>query len=249
MITVIDPTLKDKVYFNPLDSGEDIKEESSESPFRSQHIDKIALALAKAQGSYKEMISNQESPNGPYANLHATFAAVKSGLSENGIAIYQHTIPDDGPKILETILMHSSGQWISSKERIIPGHTLRSTGNKYEIVKRMQAQMILGIAPTDNDPISFDDGGEELAQLQLIDDLKDPDSKKMMLDRDETITTEQYHELMSELDGYPEIAQDVLEAYGIESLADVPKSEYYKTKAKVMRVKRASENLVHKKQR
>ena len=225
------------------DDTTEIEVKSTPLPFRSDKIDQIAQALSQAQGAYEVLEANQDSPNGPYANLQATLAAVKKGLSENGISFTQHTILGDegnGPKILETVLLHSSGQWISSQERVVPGHNWRSTGNIYEVVKRIQAQMLLGIAPSDNDPISFDDNGQEQAQIQLMEDLKTPHKERKRV-LEETITNEQFHDLLAELDGHPAMTENVLEAYNLETLADLPKEKYYKVRNEILRIKKAAD--------
>ncbi len=237
--TMIEQAVKEsqEIIMTPSDTS---KMTPSSTPRRSMDINQISEALSKAQGMYKRLEPNTPSPRGSYANLQAILSAVKEGLSSNGLAFYQGTVLTEqgsGAKMIESILSHASGQWISSVERVVPGKTWRSTGNIYEVVKRIQASMLLGIAPSDNDPILFDDDGEEQAQIQLIDDLKVPETMKKHIDRQEPVTNEQYHKLMAMMDGYSDIAKSVLEKYQLETLADLPKSEFYLVEAGIQRVK------------
>lgn len=205
--------------------------------YRSVDINEIMAALAKAQGSYKTLIANENSPGGKYANLEAILLAVQESLATNALAFFQHVeLLEDGVKLLKTTLGHSSGQYIASCDRIITGTNLRETGNIIEMVKRTHAAMLLGIAPSKNDPILFDDNGQELAEQDLINRLRKP-TKEPTVDRSDTINKDQYNELMIELDGYPEIAKDILECYRIETLADLPRDEYHRARKQIMRIK------------
>ena len=139
--------------------------------YRSTEINEIMGALAKAQGNYKRLVANQNAPGGKFANLQAILEAVRESLSENGLGFFQFIeLLDEGSggALLKTTIGHESGQYISSCARVVAGKTERQTGNIYEIHKRLHALMILGIAPSDNDPIAFDDNGEIIAEQHLI---------------------------------------------------------------------------------
>lgn len=214
---------------------------------RSDEIDQIMAALANAQGSYKSLKANQDAPGGKFANLQAIIAATSESLSKNGLAFYQFLdLLDEGSgaALLKTIVGHSSGQWISSTARVVAGKTDRATGNTLEIHKRLHAMMVLGIAPSDNDPYAFDDNGEMQAEEKLIEDLKKPvRDKKSSHQPEETIDKHQYNELLIELDQYEDIVKDILEVHHIETLADLPKSEYHPAMRKIRKLKKLSEQF------
>lgn len=213
--------------------------------YRSTEIDKIMAALATAQGTYKPLVANEEARGGKFANLQAIIAAVKESLASNGLAFFQQLeIQEEGNSytLLKTFLGHSSGQWICSMARIIPEKTDRSTGNKYEIYKRLHALMLLGIAPSSHDPIAFDDNGDELKEMTLIEELKKPNENKKTLDRNDVITNENYKDLLIELEDYEDIASDILTTYGIETLADIPREEYHKVRAQILRIKKTHDD-------
>lgn len=218
--------------------------------YRSPEINNIMAALAKAQGSYKKLQANEDAPGGKFANLQAILEAVRESLANNGLGFYQYIeLLDEGSgaALLKTVLGHESGQFISSCARVITGKTERQTGNIYEIHKRFHALMILGIAPSANDPMAFDDNGEDLAEQHLINQLRKPkEPEKPELDRNDIVSKDQYEELLIELNGYEKIAKDIMEAYGIETLADLPRSEYHKARSKILKIKRTQEEYERK---
>lgn len=194
---------------------------------RSQEINMLMTALATAQGGYKKLIPNQDAPGGKFANLDAIITATRESLSSNGLAFFQHIeLQVDGPSLLFTVIAHCSGQYISSQARIIPGKTDRQTGNSLEIQKRLHALLLLGIAPVGADPIAFDDNGLEQTNDFTMDQLKKPKAERQ-LDKTELISKPQYEDMLIELDLYPEITKGILETYNIQTLADLPKSEYH----------------------
>lgn len=214
------------------------------NPYRSTEIDKIVGALSKAQGAYKQLIPDTNSPRGKFASLRAILSAVKDAIATNGLAFWQDTFLLDegtGANLLITTLGHESGQYIGSCARVVAGKTDRRTGNIIEIHKRLQAQMLLGIAPSEHDPIAFDDDGEEISEENIIEKVRKGKPSEDIRDRDTTISQDQYNELMIELDGYPELTEDILECYTIETLADLPREEYHKTRARVVKIKRTEE--------
>lgn len=212
---------------------------------RSPEINEVTGALAAAQGSYKLLKANQDAPGGKFANLQAILDAVRESLSSNGLAFFQYIdLLDEGSgaALLKTVLSHSSGQFISSTARVVRGKNDRQTGNIYEIHKRLHALMILGIAPSSSDPVAFDDNGEELAEYQLMEDLKKPTKESDKKEKNSLtipVNASQYNEIMIELDGHPKIAKDMMESYNIETIADLPQEEYHKALARIRKIKHA----------
>ncbi len=219
--------------------------------YRSLEINEIMGALAKAQGGYKKLVANQDAPGGRFANLQAILEAVRDSLAKNGLGFFQFIeLLDEGSgaSLLKTTIGHESGQYISSCARVVTGKTERQTGNIYEIHKRLHALMILGIAPSNNDPVAFDDNGELMAEQHLISSLRKPDSpKKEEVDRTDVINKTQYEELLIELSGFEKIAKDIMEVYDLATLADLPASEYHRARAKILKIKRTQEDYLRKK--
>ncbi len=223
----------------------------NDTRYRSDDIGLLMGSLSKAQGSYKKLVANEEAVGGArFANLQAILAAVRESLSSNGLGFYQYIeLLDEGSGVtlLKTVLGHESGQFLVSCARIMGGgKTERSLGNLVEIHKRLHALMILGIAPSEGDPYAFDDNGQELAEEKLIKEVRMPkeqEEKRTSLDKDRTdcINKDQYTELMIELEGFEPVLKDMLETYKIESLADLPRSEYHIAMARIRKIKKTEE--------
>lgn len=90
---------------------------------RSEQINELATALAKAQGKIKvapkanvAKIDTRDGKGGysySYSTLADVWEACRAPLSENGLALIQ-TVAAEGSKVtVTTLLVHSSGQWIS----------------------------------------------------------------------------------------------------------------------------------------
>jgi len=80
---------------------------------RSETINELAAALAKAQGQMTNAVADKTNPHfkSKYADLPSVIDSVRKPLSDNGLAPVQQI---DGP-LLRTMLMHTSGQWIASE--------------------------------------------------------------------------------------------------------------------------------------
>lgn len=94
---------------------------SEHTPAEWGGIDKIAAALAAAQGAFEgaSMSAVVETPGGkkrPYATLSDVIAAVRQPLSANGLAIVQLVAVSDDSRsvVVTTQLLHASGQSLMS---------------------------------------------------------------------------------------------------------------------------------------
>ena len=83
---------------------------------QSDQINELANALALAQAKMPSAKFNSTNPyyHSKYADLGAVIEASRQALADNGLACAQLTIGGQGSIGVETILMHKSGQWISS---------------------------------------------------------------------------------------------------------------------------------------
>jgi len=216
--------------------------------YRSAEINLIMGALAKAQGSYKRVIPNRMGVQGKWADIEAILLAARESLSTNGLSFYRYVeLLDEGSgaALLWSMLGHESGQYISSCARVVSGKTDRQTGNTYEFHARQHAYLLLGIAPGQYDPELYDDNGEGQAEQSLIQELRKPVDMQQH-DRQDTISKEQYNNLLDELDGYDKVAADIMELYKISTLADLPRTEYQQTLAKIRRIRRTTEEYAIK---
>ena len=94
---------------------------------QSEKIDKITTALIAAQKNIETVIKNKTVKAGvynfAYADLTAVIAAIKGPLNDAGIAIVQAINAAEGDEValVETQLIHESGQWIGSRTPILCG--------------------------------------------------------------------------------------------------------------------------------
>ncbi len=141
-------------------------------PSRSEEVDKLVEALAKAQGAFPEIERNRTVTVRPksggqeyqfkYATLSAIIDAIRKPLSEAGLAytqIISHD-SDTGFYVLTTTL-HFGNQFLSSKTPIIvEGSTNQQFGSALTYMKRYALAAILGIAADEDDDGNAADGNE-----------------------------------------------------------------------------------------
>lgn len=84
--------------------------ESDESP----SLGKLAAALARAQGKFRPASKDSTNPHlgSSYADLASIFEAARGPLSENEIAVLQPITTTPTGLIVETMLVHASGEFI-----------------------------------------------------------------------------------------------------------------------------------------
>jgi hypothetical protein len=83
---------------------------------KSETIGELAASLAKAQANIKPAIMNAVNPflKNRYADLGAVIDACRQPLAANGLSVVQPVVMTETSIGVETILMHTSGEWISS---------------------------------------------------------------------------------------------------------------------------------------
>jgi hypothetical protein len=202
--------------------------------YSSVSVDALATALAKARLGFDEIGANKKSVDKSYADLPHILSKVNKGLGSNGLAFIQYTtIEDDESTILVTKLMHSSGQWIASRLRLILGETDKGNDRTLQINKRMQALALLGIWPIED---VLDDGGDQemedkiTAGMFAVHETSTNKSK-------EVLTKEQYAQVLHELEGWPAIAKGILQRYDIQTLKDMPKENFISDVERIRKLK------------
>ena len=122
---------------------------------KSESIKTIAPALLKAQ---EEMGNAKKGATNPffkskYADLNSVREAVIPALNSNGISILQPTTTIEGRPFVETILLHESGEWISSLTEIICNkqNDAQSHGSGLSYARRYAISSIMNIGASDDD--------------------------------------------------------------------------------------------------
>lgn len=121
---------------------------------QSAEIDKLAGALAKAQGKITGALKDSSNPffKSKYADLAACWDACRAQLSDNGLSVIQLTDVDDTGVLVVTTLAHESGQWIRGKLRMMPKDaTPQGIGSAITYARRYALAAIVGLAQVDDD--------------------------------------------------------------------------------------------------
>ena len=125
---------------------------------KSEQINELASALAKAQGEIKGAAKDAANPffKSKYADLDSVWEACREALSKNGLSVSQMVEPTDNGDVLLTMLLHSSGQWLSSTMSLkIKGdgksNELHALGSALTYLRRYSLSAIVGVAPSDDD--------------------------------------------------------------------------------------------------
>ena len=124
----------------------------------SEQINELAAALAKAQGALKPAAKDTENPHfkSRYADLASIMDVCRKPLSDNGLAVMQGDgdKPDAGGAFtVETLLVHTSGQWVRSTLSAVPrDRSPQSIGSACSYLRRYSLASLIGIvADADDD--------------------------------------------------------------------------------------------------
>ena len=121
---------------------------------KSESIKELAKALNKFQAECSGAKKDADNPffGSKYANLEAVINCAKSDLDNNGLAISQFRVMDQGYAGVETILMHSSGEWISNTLLLAcKKQDPQAIGSAITYARRYAYQSVLGIPSEDDD--------------------------------------------------------------------------------------------------
>jgi hypothetical protein len=122
---------------------------------RSESIVKIASALVKAQAAMGNAVKDSKNPffKSKYADLNAVREAVLPVMNANNISVLQPTVHIDGKSFVETILLHESGEFISSLTEIIVGkaNDAQQQGSGISYARRYGLQSLANIGADDDD--------------------------------------------------------------------------------------------------
>lgn len=126
---------------------------------RSAEFEKLAAALAKAQGAMENAKKDSENPAfkrgdkiSKYADLASVWDAIRKPLADNGLAVMQWPRTVDKGVEIETELLHESGQFMRDTLWLpCPTMTVHSIGSTITYGRRYALMSIAGIAPEDDD--------------------------------------------------------------------------------------------------
>ena len=126
----------------------------SNEQWKSEDIDKLATALAKAQAEIKGAEKKSTNPffNSGYADLHTVIESSFPFLTKHGLSVIQGNDGKPGEFYVTTMLLHESGQWIKSKLKMpVEKATAQSIGSTITYGRRYGLSAMVGIAQYDDD--------------------------------------------------------------------------------------------------
>ncbi len=145
---------------------------------KSECVNELAASLSALQGELVDTYKGAQGHGYKYATLSDILTAVRPLLKKHNLAVSQLVGGDNGSLSVETILMSSSGQYISaamhmpidtSNKRI---NVYQSLGSGVSYLRRYAIASILGISSTDDDAHaaapSIGDNEESLKELRLF---------------------------------------------------------------------------------
>ena len=121
----------------------------------SDSIKEIAAALSRAQAVMAGAKRDSTNPayRSKYADLASVWEACREALTKNGIAVVQMTrVSNDDEVIVETRLLHSSGEWIEGELSVpVTKADAHGYGSALTYARRYSLAAAVGVAPEDDD--------------------------------------------------------------------------------------------------
>jgi len=121
---------------------------------KSDSIKEIAMAMCKVQATMEVASKSKENPffNSKYADLSEVLRCIKGVLPSEGLSFMQMPSFESGVVSVETIVMHTSGEWISSiSASPIAKSNPQGVGDAITYLRRYSLAAIFGLAQKDDD--------------------------------------------------------------------------------------------------
>ena len=200
---------------------------------QSESTIELSKALALAQGAYKPIKELEENKYSgiAFASIQAVIDATREPLTSNGISVIQviNDYSHDSSQIIHTQLKHSSGEFVESQMIVkANGNDPVALTSYISWLKRTAYSSITGchIPREDDDCIRYQKGSNEKKLLRGSAANRKDESY-------ERINKVQYDELVEELDGYPDMAQMIMDDHEIDDLHELRQSKWKSVITKV----------------
>jgi hypothetical protein len=121
---------------------------------KSESIKELASALNKAQAEMSGAKKKATNPffKSKYSDMNAVVDAIRQPFCDNGLSYSQFPLFENGCVGVETILMHASGEWISSVLMLpMVKQDPQAAGSAITYARRYSLQSIAGIPSEDDD--------------------------------------------------------------------------------------------------
>jgi len=121
---------------------------------QSENIADLAIALAKAQSENGTVHKDAKNPffKSNYASLAQVWETVRPALTANGLSVVQLPSQDASGYYVESMLIHSSGQWIKCRTYMKPAkEDPQGIGSLISYARRYALQSLVMVCPDDDD--------------------------------------------------------------------------------------------------
>jgi hypothetical protein len=140
----------------------------------SESITKLAVALVEAQAELTNVVESANNPffKSMYAPLNTVIDHAKPVLTKHGLAIVQGNTPTENGVIVDTMLIHTSGEWIKSELNMpLAKNDPQGAGSAITYGRRYAYSAIIGISSGDDDDAnsaSNKNGGPKTSAVPVV---------------------------------------------------------------------------------
>lgn len=133
---------------------------------RSDEIQNLSKAMSNLQSEIKDAEKDTAGYNYKYADLAQVLSLIRPLLLKNGLSFTQHVSNADGSVVIETVVMHESGQWMASELNMPPTPSSKmspaqAVGSAITYGRRYALTAIFGITQQAEDDDASDYGKQQ----------------------------------------------------------------------------------------
>jgi hypothetical protein len=122
---------------------------------KSDSIKELCAALAKAQPQIEGASKDKNNPafKSKYADLSSVSEAIAAPLANHGLSYVQVSHDRENAAAIETLILHSSGEWMSAGIVAVPvtKHDAHGFGSALTYARRYSLSAAFGVVPEDDD--------------------------------------------------------------------------------------------------
>lgn len=153
----------------------------------SQSIASLAEALSKAQGEMDKAVKDRDNPafrGAKYADLANVIDVVKAVAPKYGLSFAQIAHDVENHAAIETVIMHASGEWLSTGTVSVPvtKQDAQGYGSALSYARRYSLSAAFGVAADDDDGNAAAKAKPVMASFKSV--------PKMVMDEQDPVETE-----------------------------------------------------------
>ena len=122
---------------------------------KSDSIKELCAALSKAQPLIQGAKKDKNNPafKSRYADLSSVTEAIDSAIPAQGLSYVQVSHDRESAAAIETVILHSSGEWMSAGIVAVPvtKHDAHGFGSALTYARRYSLSAAFGVVPEDDD--------------------------------------------------------------------------------------------------